>query len=194
MINLLLDSSNVYLSVGIMKDDLLLDFTSYESWQTQSENMVPEIDKLFKKHNIIRNDIDGVVVAIGPGSYTGVRIALTIAKVMALALDIPVYPVSSLHILKEDNKSSICLINARSGRSYFGVYQGSKVIVADCIKTNDEVINYINEHPDYSICGDVKYLGYKNKNTNVCQQMVSLFNDLKPCEKHLGLKPIYMKD
>ena len=194
MINLLLDSSNVYLSVGVMKDDSLLDFTSYESWQTQSENMVPEIDKLLKKHNITRNDIDGVVVAIGPGSYTGVRIALTIAKVMALALDIPVYPVSSLHILKDDDKPSICLINARSGRSYFGVYQGSKVIISDCIKTNDEVIDYINEHKEYSICGDVKYLGFENKNTNVCQQMVSLFKDLKPCENSLGLKPVYMKD
>ena len=194
MINLLLDSSNVYLSVGVMKDDSLLDFTSYESWQTQSENMVPEIDKLLKKHNITRNDIDGVVVAIGPGSCTGVRIALTIAKVMALALDIPVYSVSSLHILKDDDKPSICLINARSGRSYFGVYQGSKVIISDCIRTNDEVIDYINEHKEYSICGDVKYIGFENKNTNVCQQMVSLFKDLKPCENSLGLKPVYMKD
>ena len=194
MINLLLDSSNVYLSVGVMKDDFLLDFTIYESWQTQSENMVPEIDKLLKKHNITRNEIDGVVVAIGPGSYTGVRIALTIAKVMALALDIPVYSVSSLHILKDDDKPSICLINARSGRSYFGVYQGSKVIISDCIKTNDEVIDYINEHKEYSICGDVNYLGLENKNTNVCQQMVSLFKDLKPCENSLGLKPVYMKD
>ena len=194
MINLLLDSSNVYLSVGVMKNDSLLDFTSYESWQTQSENMVPEIDKLLKKHNITRNDFDGVVVAIGPGSYTGVRIALTIAKVMALALDIPVYSVSSLHILKDDDKPSICLINARSGRSYFGVYQGSKVIISDCIKTNDEVIDYINEHKEYSICGDVKYLGFENKNTNVCQQMVSLSKDLKPCENSLGLKPVYMKD
>ena len=194
MINLLLDSSNIYLSVGIMKDDSLLDFTSYESWQTQSENMVPEIDNLLKKHNITRNDINGIVVAIGPGSYTGVRIALTIAKVIALALDVPIYPVSSLHILKDDDKPSICLINARSGRSYFGVYQGSKVIVADCIKQNDEVINFVNEHKDYSVCGDVKYLGFENNNTNVCQQMVSLFKDLKPCENHLGLKPIYMKD
>ena len=194
MINLLLDSSNIFLSVGIMKDDSLLDFTSYESWQTQSENMVPEIDNLLKKHNISRNDINGVVVAIGPGSYTGVRIALTITKVMALALDIPIYPVSSLRILKNDDKPSICLINARSGRSYFGVYCGSNVLISDCIKQNDEVIDFINKNPDYSICGDVKYLGYENKNTNVCKQMVSLFKDLKPCENNLGLKPVYMKD
>ena len=194
MINLLLDSSNINLSVGIMKDDFLLDSITYESWQTQSENMVPEIDKLLTKHNISRNDITGVVTAIGPGSYTGVRIALTIAKVMALALNIPVYPVSSLRILKDNDKPSICLINARSGRSYFGVYEGSKVIVGDCIKQNEEVIDFINEHKDYSVCGDARYLGLENKDTNVCQQMVSLFKDFEPSENHLGLKPIYMKD
>ena len=194
MINLLLDSSNINLSVGIMKDDSLLDSVSYESWQTQSENMVPEIDKLLTKHNIDRKDISGVVSAIGPGSYTGVRIALTIAKTIALALDVPVYPVSSLRILKDDDKPSICLINARSGRSYFGVYEGSKIIIPDCIKQNEEVINFINEHKDYSVCGDARYLGLENKDTNVCQQMVSLFKDLTPCENHLGLKPIYMKD
>ena len=194
MINLLLDSSNINLSVGIMKDDSLLDSISYESWQTQSENMVSEIDKLLTKHNISRNDISGVVTAIGPGSYTGVRIALTIAKTIALALDVPVYPVSSLRILINNDKPSICLINARSGRSYFAVYRGSKTIVPDCIRQNEEVINYINEHKDYSVCGDARYLGLENNDTNVCLQMVSLFKDLTPCDNHLGLKPIYMKD
>ena len=194
MINLLLDSSNINLSVGIMKDDCLLDSISYESWQTQSENMVPEIDKLLTKHNVSRNDISGVITAIGPGSYTGVRIALTISKTIALALDVPVYPVSSLRILKDNEKTSICLINARSGRSYFGVYKGSEIIIPDCIKQNEEVINFINEHKEYSICGDARYLGFANNNTNVCQQMVSLFKDLTPCNNHLGLKPIYMKD
>ena len=194
MINLLLDSSNINLSVGIMLNDFLLDSVTYESWQTQSENMVPEIDKLLTKHNINIKDISGVVTAIGPGSYTGVRIALTIAKTIALALNIPIYPVSSLRILKDYDKPSICLINARSGRSYFGVYEGSKIIIPDCIKQNEEVINYINEHKNYSICGDARYLGFENKDTNVCFQMFTLFENLTPCENHLGLKPIYMKD
>ena len=86
------------------------------------------------------------------------------------------------------------MINARSGRSYFGVYEGSKVIISDCIKQNSEVIDYINEHKDYVVCGDARYLGFENNDTNVCLQMVSLFKDLTPCENHLGLKPIYMKD
>lgn len=194
MFTLLLDSSNTYLTVGIAKDKELLDFINYECWQSQSEHMIPEIDNLLKKHNVSRNDISSVMVAIGPGSYTGVRIAVSIAKVMSLALDIPIYPVSSLRVLKNDKKPSICLINARSGRSYFAVYEGEKVIVNDMIKTNDEVLNYIKEHPDFSICGDARYLGFESYDYNICKQMVSLLDIITPMSDTLGLKPVYMKD
>lgn len=194
MATLLLDSSNTSLSVGIESNGLLLGYTSYESWQSQSEHMIPEIDKLLKKFSLSRKDIKAVVTSIGPGSYTGVRIALTIAKVISLCLDVPIYPVSSLRVLKDNDLPSICLINARSNRSYFGVYHNEKVIISDTIKTNDEVLEYIKEHPDYSICGNVSYLGFENKDTNICLQMISLLKVLKPYENPLGLKPIYLKD
>ena len=194
MATLLLDSSNTSLSVGIESNCSLLGFTSYESWQSQSEHMIPEIDKLLKEFNLTRKDISGIVTSIGPGSYTGVRISLTIANVIALCLNAPVYPVSSLRVLKDGEKPSICLINARSNRSYFGVYEGHKVIVNDCIKTNDEVLAYIKEHPEYSICGNASYLGYENKDTNICLQMVSLLKHLEKCDNALALKPVYLKD
>lgn len=194
MATLLLDSSNTSLSVGIESNGELLGFISYEAWQAQSEHMIPEIDKLMKKYFLTRKDISGVVTSIGPGSYTGVRISLTIAKVIALCLDVPVYPVSSLRVLKDNAKPSICLINARSNRSYFGVYKKDKVIVSDTIKTNEDVLAYIKEHPDYSICGNVSYLGYKNLDLNICKQMVSLLKSLTSCENALALKPVYLKD
>lgn len=194
MATLLLDSSNTSLSVGIESKGELLGFISYEAWQAQSEHMIPEIDNLLKKYSLTRKDISGVVTSIGPGSYTGVRISLTIAKVIALCLDVPIYPISSLRVLKDNDKHSICLINARSGRSYFGVYEKDKVIVSDTIKTNEEVLAYINEHPSYSICGNVSYLGYENLDTNICLQMVSLLNSLSPFENSLALKPVYLKD
>ena len=191
---LLLDSSNTSLSVGFENNGFLEGFTSYEAWQIQSEHMVPEIDALMKKLGLTRDDIKGIVTSIGPGSYTGVRIALTIAKVASLATGAPIYPVSSLRVLKDNDKPSICLINARSGRSYFGVYQGKETIVSDTIKTNDEVKQFIAEHPDYSICGDARYLGYENNDTNICQQMVSLLPHLEKAENDLSVKPVYLKD
>ena len=74
----------------------------------------------------------------------------------------------ALRVLKDNDKPSICLINARSGRSYFGVYEQDKIIVSDTIKSNEEVLSYIKEHPSYSICGSVSYLGYENLDTNIC--------------------------
>lgn len=194
MATLLLDSSNTSLSVGFEKDGKLIGYSSFEAWQVQSEYMVPEIDKLMSKLGLARKDITGVVTAIGPGSYTGVRISLTIAKIVALCCDCPIYPVSSLRVLKNNNLPSICVINARSGRSYFGVFEGENVIVSDTIKTNEEVLEYIKEHPTYKVCGNAQYLGYENVDNNICLQMISLLGRLTPAENDLSVKPVYMKD
>ena len=194
MATLLLDSSNTSLSVGFEKEGQLIGYTSFEAWQVQSEYMVSEIDKLMDKLGLTRRDISGIVVSIGPGSYTGVRIALTIAKITSLACSCPIYPVSSLRVLKSGSTPSICVINARSNRSYFGVYEGEKVIIEDTIKTNDEVIEYIKEHPNYFICGNAQYLGYSNVDNNICLQMISLLNVLEPADNDLSVKPVYMKD
>ncbi len=194
MATLLLDSSNTSLSVGFESEGKLIGYSSFEAWQVQSEYMVPEIDKLMNKLGLTRRDISGVVTAIGPGSYTGVRISLTIAKIVALACECPIYPVSSLRVLKNGNLPSICLIKARSGRSYFGVYEGEKVIISDTIKTNDEVLEYIKNNPEYKVCGNAQYLGYENTDNNICLQMISLLNVLEPAENDLAVKPVYLKD
>ena len=193
MITVLLDSSNTNLSVGIAKDNLLLDYVSYEAWQRQSEFMIVELNKLLDKHSIKKEDIKEVIVAKGPGSYTGVRIAITIAKTIAVALDAKLYAVSSLRVQKDGEVPSICVINARSGRSYFGVYQGSKIVIDDCIMKNDEVMQYISEHPDYSVCGETKYLNVEGKELNNLQAMLDLKDSLESINP-LALKPVYMKD
>ena len=193
MITILLDSSNTNLSVGIARDNLLLEYISYEAWQRQSEYMIPELDKLLSKYNVSRDEIKEVMVAKGPGSYTGVRIAITIAKTIATALDAKLYAGSSLRVQNDCKYPSICLINARSGRSYIGVYEDDKVLLDDQIMKNEDVLNYIKEHPNYSVCGDVKYLGLEGVISNNIQEMLSLKNVLKPVNP-LSLKPVYMKE
>ena len=168
MITIFLDSSNRDMSVGIADDNKLIEVVSYEAWQSQSEVMVPELDKLLTKHNVSRSDIKDIFVANGPGSYTGVRIAVTIAKTISTCLNVDIYPVSSLQILKDGDKPSICLINARSKRSYVGVYQNEKCLLEDQIMTNEEVLRYIAKHPDYSICGDTAYLSMQSDVFTIC--------------------------
>ena len=193
MYTVLLDSSNTNLSVGLARDNLLLENVSYEAWQQQSEYMIPELNKLLEKYQVQNEEISAVMVAKGPGSYTGVRIAITIAKTMAVALGCKLYAVSSLIVQKDGKNPSICLINARSGRSYIGVYEDNGVLLEDQIMKNDEVLKYIADHPTYSVCGDVKYLGLEAKETNNVLEMLSLKEVLDEVNP-LSLKPVYMKD
>ena len=194
MFTILLDSSNTSLTVGIAEGEKLLDSVSYEAWQTQSEYMIPELDKLLNKYGADYRNISDVVVAIGPGSYTGVRIAITIAKTLYVATGCKIYQISSLRCQKDRKSPSICVINARSGRSYFGVYEDDKVLVDDCILTNDKVIEYINNHPDYSICGNADYLGVKGIEPDIARELLTLKFYSAPIEEPLALKPVYMKD
>ena len=194
MFTILLDSSNTSLTVGLAKDNQMLESVSYEAWQSQSEHMVPELNNLLEKYNASRDEIKEVVVAIGPGSYTGVRIAITIAKTIAAVIDCKVYTISSLRCQKDRKNPSICVINARSGRSYVGVFEDEKIIMDDCIMTNDKVLEYIKEHPDYVVCGNAKYLGIDGQELDIARELLSLKSVVKPISDPLAIKPVYMKD
>ena len=132
-------------------------------------------------------------MSIGPGSYTGVRIAITIAKIIGVAIKCKVYPVSSLRILGKYDEHSVCVINARNGRSFFGVYYKDKVEVEDCIKTNEEVLQFLEDNPTYLLCGDTKYLEKHGFKENPSKQILLLKKSLKDVNP-FSLKPVYMKD
>ena len=192
MYQLLLDSSNKFLSVGLTKDGVIIDKISYEAWQRQSEMMVTEVGNILKRNNINNKDIDGVVVGIGPGSYTGVRIGVTIAKTIAYALKIKVYAKSSLSLLKHQEFPTICVFNARSGRSYFGVYEGKKVIEKDTVLENEKVLKYINAHPDYLINGDTYQLGLESGKFDIIENLADF--DKSEEVDVFRLNPVYLKD
>lgn len=192
MYQLLLDSSNIFLSVGISKDGKVVDRISYEAWQRQSEMMVTEVDNILKRNNISKEELDAVVVGIGPGSYTGVRIGVTIAKTIAYALKIKIYAKSSLSLLKDKEKPTICLFNARSGRSYFAVYEKDKQIVKDSVLTNEEVLDYINKHPEYVVNGDTYQLGIDSGKFDLLANLAGFNSDEEV--NPFALSPVYLKD
>lgn len=193
MYQLLLDSSNIYLAVGLSKDGKVIDSIFYNAWQRQSELMVNEIENIFKRNNIDKKDLDAVVVGIGPGSYTGVRIGVTIAKTIAYALKIKVYAKSSLSLLRCGEDPTICLFNARSGRSYFAVYQGKKVLEKECVIPNEEVLSYIQKHPYYKIAGDTAQIEKESEELNIIANLAD-FDENELVKNIFTLNPIYLKD
>ena len=192
MYQLLLDSSNKFLSVGLAKDGVVVDKISYEAWQRQSEMMMTEVGNILKRNNIENKDLDGVVVGIGPGSYTGVRIGVTIAKTIAYALKIKAHAKSSLSLLKHQEFPTICVFNARSGRSYFGVYKGREVIEKDTVLENDKVLEYIKSHPDYLVNGDTYQLGLESGKFDVIDNLADF--DKSEEVDVFRLNPVYLKD
>lgn len=194
MISILLDTSNTNLSAGIAKDHVLIAEVNYEAWQRQSEFLIQEIDNLLAKTALNRSDIDEVIVSKGPGSYTGVRVAMTVAKVMAFALKKPLYLVSSLEVYKAKEGRSVCLMNARSKRSYIGVYSQDEVILTDTIMDNEQVKIYLVAHPEYKVCGDVSYLSLEGEKVNILENLMNADIERNLCKDPIAAKPVYLKD
>jgi tRNA threonylcarbamoyl adenosine modification protein YeaZ len=195
MYSLLLDSANRDLNVGLAKDNQIIDRISYQAWQRQSELMAVEVDAILKRNNISAIDIGEVVVTIGPGSYTGIRIALTIAKTLAFALDIKIYAVSSLISQKGRHQPTISVINARSNRSYVAIYDADgQVLVEEKVWPNDELIAWIKGNADFIVSGDAKYLGIDAYQPSVLDGMLEAKKKSIPVENILTLKPVYLKD
>ena len=133
--------------------------TSLSVKKNHSNIVMPIIDNLFKISDLNINDIDKIAVAIGPGSFTGVRIALGIAKGLAMALNKPLIAVNELDILEAiaggSENEIIPLIDARKERVYYK-YQNTYV--------DDYLINLISnfdKNKKYVFVGDGA-TNYKN--------------------------------
>ena len=101
---------------------------------------------------------------------------------------------TSLQVLKKDEESSVCVINARSMRSYIGIYEGNKIILEDTIYTNEEVKTLLDNNPNYVLCGETQYLKREGFETNIFNQMLKIRENATPVEDILGLKPVYLKN
>ena len=194
MFEVLLDSSSKYLSVGLAKDGNVIDKIFYEAWQRQSEMMTNELQTILERNNVKNSEIDAVVIGIGPGSYTGVRIAVTIGKTLAYALHTKVYSVSSLSLLRDSNKPTICVFNARSGRSYVGVYEQDKCLLKDCVMTNEDLVNYISEHKDYLVNGELSHLDLVSNVYDTIENLTRAIKKENLAENPFVVNPVYLKE
>ena len=98
MISLCMDSAYKALVLGLYKDGTLIDGVSIEAFKKQSETIFVELNQLFEKKGLDYKDVDEVIITDGPGSYTGIRIAMTIAKVFCTQMHKTLKCISTMHM------------------------------------------------------------------------------------------------
>lgn len=127
MIWLAIDTANIPLSIAIVKDGKIITEENTSTRINHSLRAMPAIEEAFKRAQLTPAEIDKVVVSEGPGSYTGVRIGVTIAKTLAWTLKKPLVGVSSLRSLATNGmffQGLICpVMDARRKHVYAGIYQ-----------------------------------------------------------------------
>ena len=102
MILLGIESSSRKLSVGLMKDKIFSELSSEKINDTA--NSLPILSKqIINKASLSFEDLNAICISAGPGSFTGLRIGMSYAKGIALALNIPIVPISTFDSLAHDN-------------------------------------------------------------------------------------------
>lgn len=153
---LAIDTSNKIASVSVFEDNNLLNEKFSDDQKTHSEKLLPIIDALLKEEKLSIKDIDMFIVAVGPGSFTGIRIGVSTVKGMAQALDKKVISVTSLEgLIEMANGENVCaIINARHGNIYAQIKHNGMLLEADC-KTINEVISELKSYNEkFIIVGD----------------------------------------
>ena len=124
---LAIDTSNYTLGLALLDDSVVIGEYITTVKKNHSIRVMPAIEMLLKDCDTAPKDLTKIVVAKGPGSYTGVRIGMTIAKTLAWSLNIPISGVSSLAFLaasgRHFNGYISPLFDARRGQVYTGLYQ-----------------------------------------------------------------------
>lgn len=142
MIIFYIDTSSSFLYSAIYKDGKVINERRKNLSKDLSRFAIDEISKMFNEVNIKPKDIGKIILVNGPGSFTGVRIGVTIAKLMAFTLSIPVSTISSLEAMNESvdvSKISVPIINARRNACYAAIYDNGKVILDGCYLSLDKL-------------------------------------------------------
>lgn len=195
---LYIDTSSSYLYAGIVCDRKIKAEIKQEFGHSLSEVTLPCIAKLFETSALVPQDIDKIIVVNGPGSFTGIRIGITIAKVYAWSLNIPITTISSLDAMalsSDSKKVHIPIIDARRGYVFSAIYNNeNEVIFSPKHIKLDELLKEAEKEQDYTFISNDEFENFKNiesYNPNI-EKIVNYFEDKPRINPH-AVNPEYLK-
>ena len=195
---LYIDTSSSYLYTAIVENNTLISEIKEEYGQSLSEVALPKIVSMFEKNNLTAKDIDKIIVVNGPGSFTGIRIGITIAKVYAWSLNIPIttiYSLEAMAVSSNSEKYHIPMINARRGYVFAAIYDKDNNVVLKPQHIKLEDLNkHIEKLPDYEIITNDEFEDITNISTynpNMLK-IITTFKDKETINPH-SVNPEYLK-
>jgi len=163
MKRLLFDVSSSIMYVGYSKDDILVDFSIRIAIRDHAKYLVDRIDQVLKRNKLKLEDLDEIIIGIGPGSYTGLRIAVMVGKMLAYTKDVKLKTVSSLFFMTSGYEGMVAaLMDARRGYVFSAIYENGKTILEDEYRKFSE----LSENPLYQKARTI-FIDDKNYEVNV---------------------------
>ena len=197
---LYIDTSSSYLYTAIVEDNKLLGEVKEEFGQSLSEVALPKIVSVFTKNDIKPEQIDKIIVVNGPGSFTGIRIGITIAKVYSWSLNIPITTITSLEAMMLSNEKDaykVPVIDARRQYVFGAIYDSNnrQILKPQHIKIEDlkhemsSLDNYVVITNNEDLEEDFDHIEAYNPNI---LKIVEYFKDKEPLNPH-AVNPEYLK-
>lgn len=187
MITLCMDTSHTWLVIGLIKDDQVIGKVQEKCWKKQSEELFPRLTALMDECHLQPEDIDQIVISKGPGSYTGVRIAMTVAKVFCAMADKPIYTVSTL-LLYAGKKNCRVVTDARGKRVYTCLFYDGKAL------EEERAVEIENlEIGDGNIVGDGALVGRQDEWPDIVDNFLELKDEWEKHDNVHLVVPEYLK-
>ena len=198
MISLFIDTSISSVSISIVRDNKILSIIQEGIPNEHSKYATSYVKRVIDEAGIDANDVDNILVVNGPGSFTGVRIGVTIAKTYGYLINKELIPVSSLKSLAiSSNKNEIVMsvISANRNNYYVGIYDSEyNNLIDEQFVSADKLLELIKEYSPYIVSNEFYVLGkYKFNKVNLdVVRIVDYYKDMDKVNYH-ALVPNYLK-
>ncbi len=196
MISLFIDTSTKRLIIGIYHNNKQIYYNCENTSNDLSSKVLPCLKKTLESIKLTCQDIDNIYVVNGPGSFTGIRVGVTIAKTLAWSLNKKIFPVSELMLLSTTDTEKnyiVPMIDARRGYVYGAIYdKNQQPILKDCYIKLEELKNKVDDLCSIDNACFVSYDAIDNSiipNISVEKLFKKEFKDINP---H-SLNPNYLK-
>ncbi len=127
MYSLIIDSATKVLYIALVCDNKIIKEVYMKGEHDHAKNIVYLVDEALKTAKIEVDQLSKIVVGIGPGSYTGVRMGVTVSKMMASFKNVPLYKISTLKLIASGNKGIVLsMVDARHNQSFAAIIDTNK--------------------------------------------------------------------